>query len=1132
MVARRRKNAKITKRITNFIVITTLVTLLTAFSSFTASAKKGKSAPSPDDIRDNVNKYLDTKVLKSCASSASSKSGYVMPTNFHKAVHIGKSNPYGGILYSSDNKKFEVDTYKCETRKSVEYYPIGTGSSPKECTQSELASNATELGGKSGLFAVKNIFSKADKYEGYPRVDCDTDGIEAALIVPKGASSVLGTKGVKNRVKNNKFYPLELYAKVTDISRGGTVDEHSVTYSTYPNCKSSDDAQCFIELSANDYGKKISEKITERSLPKVKTNLNDAEKFKLYIDNYSQYCGETSTKTTKDHSSDNQSYQKIHRMHCDSKKKKNPCEAKDYYYRFKSDSGSSSTTNTTGSNNDAGNGVSIFVEPTHEKSDKKTCRNLGSSISKKMAKAYANAMNKYYSDNPDAKVDEFPDEASGVSGTADSSDDSSESTDSEEEEDTCSKKVGAFGWVVCPGGSLLEKLINNVSQLIANAMEFNVLTSGDNSKKFQEAWQKMLIIANIIFAIAFMLMIQSMATKNIGVFSNYDVKKMLPRLIICAVAVNLSFYICAALVDLSNLAGKGVYTLIMSMVTAKNKSFPKSAFDNIVDLAVIILFVLFGLGSIVALFIVYIALLARQIVLTMLIIISPIAFALYLLPNTEQWFKRWYNTFTKLLLVYPMFTAVWALSVFFSNVFNSGNSIILDQLNRVIFTIIPAMSIVPIMNSSSAIMSRMSGIIGGATAVRAARSGLGRVSGGLRGAAGGVIGRSRFNPVRGAARKFGNSNFMQNHDLTRGAGISMANWGMKARADRQAKLNELQSKSVEYAKNDMIDRHFTEDQRKEIAINGSYTDANNNIHKVDTAHQIAAMQEFKGNLNNNELEQFVVNMPSTRDGNGNLRDDVMSVALRQAQTDIISNSEFVSESDAESIVNNVGSPNNSSITNLYNAVAKKGGNMSTDKLAGMSNSDLELFTHAIHNATDATASARAAQSYQNLNNALHNNSNPRIRNKMSEAARNTISQNAPGVASIGQRDASAHMNLSETTNRVNESIRQRRENEQRISELQNRQGQANNTAARSSLQGEINQLKQSNAQIDSSIMNTVNNFRNSVGGNLQNNRYYSQLSDTDRLAAEQIFNTSSPTGLTTEIVDSSRARNEFESRYR
>ena len=40
--------------------------------------------------------------------------------------------------------------------------------------------------------------------------------------------------------------------------------------------------------------------------------------------------------------------------------------------------------------------------------------------------------------------------------------------------------------------------------------------------------------------------------------SNYGIKKMLPRLIIAAILVNLSIYICQIAVDLSNILGYGL----------------------------------------------------------------------------------------------------------------------------------------------------------------------------------------------------------------------------------------------------------------------------------------------------------------------------------------------------------------------------------------------------------------------------------------------------------------------------------------------------------------------------------------------------------------------------------------------
>ena len=61
------------------------------------------------------------------------------------------------------------------------------------------------------------------------------------------------------------------------------------------------------------------------------------------------------------------------------------------------------------------------------------------------------------------------------------------------------------------------------------------------------------MLQNAVFAVIFLWVIFSQIS-NVGV-SNYGIKKILPRLIIGALLVNLSFYLCQIAVDLSNILG-------------------------------------------------------------------------------------------------------------------------------------------------------------------------------------------------------------------------------------------------------------------------------------------------------------------------------------------------------------------------------------------------------------------------------------------------------------------------------------------------------------------------------------------------------------------------------------------------
>lgn len=55
----------------------------------------------------------------------------------------------------------------------------------------------------------------------------------------------------------------------------------------------------------------------------------------------------------------------------------------------------------------------------------------------------------------------------------------------------------------------------------------------------------------------------------------------------------------------------------------------------------------------------FLILAARQAIITILIIIAPLAFVAFLLPNTEKWFEKWRSTLFTLLLVFPGFSLIF-----------------------------------------------------------------------------------------------------------------------------------------------------------------------------------------------------------------------------------------------------------------------------------------------------------------------------------------------------------------------------------------------------------------------------------------------------------------------------------------
>jgi hypothetical protein len=177
-------------------------------------------------------------------------------------------------------------------------------------------------------------------------------------------------------------------------------------------------------------------------------------------------------------------------------------------------------------------------------------------------------------------------------------------------------------------------------------------------------------IANVAFVIAFMIIIFSQLT-SVGI-TNYGVKKMLPRLVIAAILVNASYLICLLAVDISNILGYSLKAVFDNLQNFTKPSYTSAdASGNGWGIATMIAGLVAGgitlafaisipvlLAALLALMLIVLILFGRTALIILLIVVSPLAFVAYLLPNTEQWFKKWYKMFSSLLLVFPIIAVV------------------------------------------------------------------------------------------------------------------------------------------------------------------------------------------------------------------------------------------------------------------------------------------------------------------------------------------------------------------------------------------------------------------------------------------------------------------------------------------
>ena len=236
--------------------------------------------------------------------------------------------------------------------------------------------------------------------------------------------------------------------------------------------------------------------------------------------------------------------------------------------------------------------------------------------------------------------------------------------------------VKGVGWIICPVSNWLAEQVDSIFDALKDFFVVHPLTDGNNS--LYRVWDVMRDIANILFIIGFLVIIYSYLTG--GVLDNYSLKKILPRIVIAAIMINISYWICALLVDITNIAGVAFNDLFMTIrdtaigtekntdirwsevtayilsggaIAAGGVAFLVVAGGSIASLTFLIFAAL--IGAAFAVLVALIILAARQALITIMVIIAPLAIAAYILPNTESWFDKWRKGFITILMIFPVF---------------------------------------------------------------------------------------------------------------------------------------------------------------------------------------------------------------------------------------------------------------------------------------------------------------------------------------------------------------------------------------------------------------------------------------------------------------------------------------------
>lgn len=232
-----------------------------------------------------------------------------------------------------------------------------------------------------------------------------------------------------------------------------------------------------------------------------------------------------------------------------------------------------------------------------------------------------------------------------------------------------------LGWILCPIITVGIKTVEWLEGQVTAALEFPPLSSEGNFSVLYETWSSFKNLANAALVLIFLVMIFAQVLP-IEV-DPYMAKKLLPRLIAAAIFIQFSYLFVQILVDITNVLAGGVSSIIGSVSTGSNgggfwgggSATGASAFGSMLAIAggtagiaaaasagaaLIVPVLLLLLSAAISILTLFVTLEVRIVLIIVYTMVAPLAILAWVLPNTESYFKKWFSTLFKLLLMYPI----------------------------------------------------------------------------------------------------------------------------------------------------------------------------------------------------------------------------------------------------------------------------------------------------------------------------------------------------------------------------------------------------------------------------------------------------------------------------------------------
>lgn len=257
------------------------------------------------------------------------------------------------------------------------------------------------------------------------------------------------------------------------------------------------------------------------------------------------------------------------------------------------------------------------------------------------------------------------------------------------------EKEAPLAFITCP---IYEGVVGGISKLIGGQgvsgerqgllidfLTISPLSTKDGKSVFQQIVGNMVAAVNIFYVLIFIILIFS-SSLPFGL-DNYTIKKTLPKFIGAVIMTQFSYLICGVIIDFFNLLGTIVPNFVFALGAVNNPTATGNSISGGLTTAIVlggggavaiiatvgwIIIILLAIIALIAMLVAFVYMMLRYLIMYILILLAPLAFASWVLPGTEKFFKSWWKNFIRLNAMFPLITGMLAVSILLSRVLISN----------------------------------------------------------------------------------------------------------------------------------------------------------------------------------------------------------------------------------------------------------------------------------------------------------------------------------------------------------------------------------------------------------------------------------------------------------------------------